>query len=91
MSAATPLISEQGFDPNNGGRSGAAKVMVVVTDGESHDVDSRDDVIAQCENKGITRFGIAVSNDAFVYTHDASECCNFAQIHRVALRIRLFA
>lgn len=35
--------------------------MVVVTDGESHDGDSRDSVIAECNKKGITRFGIAVS------------------------------
>lgn len=63
MSAASALVSRQGFNPNNGGRREAAKVMVVVTDGESHDVASRDNVIAECNNKGITRFGIAVSND----------------------------
>uniref|UniRef100_A0A4W6BT73 Integrin subunit alpha 2 n=1 Tax=Lates calcarifer TaxID=8187 RepID=A0A4W6BT73_LATCA len=43
-----------------GGRPGAAKVMVVVTDGESHDVAFRDTVIGECEKQGITRFGIAV-------------------------------
>lgn len=64
MSAASPLVSQWGFDANNGGRPRAAKVMVVVTDGESHDKAFRDDVIAECEKKGITRFGIAVSNDA---------------------------
>lgn len=64
MSAASALVSQRGFNPNNGGRSDAAKVMVVVTDGESHDVASRDAVIAECEKKGITRFGIAVSDDA---------------------------
>ncbi|KAM4616337.1 integrin alpha-2-like isoform 2-T2 [Polymixia lowei] len=52
--------SESGFRPDNGGRPGAAKVMVVVTDGESHDEASRDAVIAECEKQGITRFGIAV-------------------------------
>ena len=53
-------FSQTGFDPSNGGRTGAAKVMVVVTDGESHDVSLRDEVIAECERQGITRYGIAV-------------------------------
>ncbi|KAG7278274.1 hypothetical protein CRUP_036351, partial [Coryphaenoides rupestris] len=44
----------------SGGRPEAAKVMVVVTDGESHDVEMRGSVIAECEKKGISRFGIAV-------------------------------
>uniref|UniRef100_A0AAX7VMA3 VWFA domain-containing protein n=1 Tax=Astatotilapia calliptera TaxID=8154 RepID=A0AAX7VMA3_ASTCA len=44
----------------NGGRPNAAKVMVVVTDGESHDSSMTKAVIADCEKKGITRFGIAV-------------------------------
>lgn len=38
--------------------------MVVVTDGESHDESFRESVIAECNKKGITRFGIAVSEDA---------------------------
>uniref|UniRef100_A0AAQ5YAM1 VWFA domain-containing protein n=1 Tax=Amphiprion ocellaris TaxID=80972 RepID=A0AAQ5YAM1_AMPOC len=49
-----------GFNPNHGGRPTAAKVLVVVTDGESHDESFRDTVIADCEKQGITRFGIAV-------------------------------
>uniref|UniRef100_A0A673A015 Integrin, alpha 2 (CD49B, alpha 2 subunit of VLA-2 receptor), tandem duplicate 2 n=1 Tax=Sphaeramia orbicularis TaxID=375764 RepID=A0A673A015_9TELE len=49
-----------GFHQRNGGRPDAAKVMVVVTDGESHDNAFRDTVIAECEKEGITRFGIAV-------------------------------
>ncbi|CAN9513002.1 unnamed protein product [Ophioblennius macclurei] len=49
-----------GFNQGNGGRPGAAKVMVVVTDGESHDESFRSEVIAECEKEGITRFGIAV-------------------------------
>ena len=44
-----------------GGRAGAAKVMVVVTDGESHDYAIGKEVIEECEKQGITRFGIAVS------------------------------
>ncbi|KAB5543819.1 hypothetical protein PHYPO_G00084050 [Pangasianodon hypophthalmus] len=48
------------FLTTNGGRPGASKVMVVVTDGESHDNSKRDKVIPACEKDGITRFGIAV-------------------------------
>ncbi|KAM6984667.1 integrin alpha-2 [Aplochiton taeniatus] len=48
------------FLPKNGGRPGATKVMVVVTDGESHDKSLRDDVIGKCQQEGITRFAIAV-------------------------------
>nr|XP_043882828.1 integrin alpha-2 [Solea senegalensis] len=57
---AIQYASQWGFNPVNGARTGAAKVMVVVTDGESHDEAFRDTVIEECENKGITRFGIAV-------------------------------
>lgn len=54
-------LSTVGFSAQNGGRPNAAKVMVVVTDGESHDSSKTKAVIADCEKKGITRFGIAVS------------------------------
>ncbi|XP_067378080.1 integrin alpha-2 isoform X1 [Channa argus] len=57
---AIQYASQLGFSKQNGGRPGAAKVLVVVTDGESHDFDMRDTVIAECEKQGITRFGIAV-------------------------------
>lgn len=57
-------VSQWGFHPSSGSRPGAAKVMVVVTDGESHDESFRESVIAECNKKGITRFGIAVSEDA---------------------------
>ncbi|XP_071339583.1 integrin alpha-2 [Trachinotus anak] len=57
---AIQYASQWGFNQGNGGRPGAAKVMVVVTDGESHDEHLRDKVIADCERQGITRFGIAV-------------------------------
>lgn len=62
MSPVSAPISEHGFRQVNGGRPGAAKVLVVVTDGESHDKAFRDTVIADCERQGITRFGIAVSD-----------------------------
>ncbi|XP_065805003.1 integrin alpha-2 [Labrus bergylta] len=57
---AIRFASQWGFHQSRGGRPNAAKVMVVVTDGESHDKAFRDDVIAECEKNGITRFGIAV-------------------------------
>ncbi|KAJ8339268.1 hypothetical protein SKAU_G00360540 [Synaphobranchus kaupii] len=57
---AIEFAREQAFLPKNGGRPGASKVMVVVTDGESHDKSMRNDVIKKCEEAKITRFGIAV-------------------------------
>jgi hypothetical protein len=39
--------------------------MVVVTDGESHDGSMLKDVIEQCNNDNILRFGIAVSGFSF--------------------------
>ncbi|XP_037654964.1 integrin alpha-2 [Choloepus didactylus] len=43
-----------------GGRPSATKVMVVVTDGESHDGSMLKAVIDQCNKDNIVRFGIAV-------------------------------
>uniref|UniRef100_A0A8D3DXQ9 Integrin subunit alpha 2 n=1 Tax=Scophthalmus maximus TaxID=52904 RepID=A0A8D3DXQ9_SCOMX len=71
MAAASAITQMYGHSTNtfhaiqyarlkNGARPGAAKVMVVVTDGESHDMAFRDTVIEECERDGITRFGIAV-------------------------------
>ncbi|CAL8345651.1 unnamed protein product [Lota lota] len=57
---AIQYASQWGFHKDSGARPGAAKVMVVVTDGESHDESYRDITIAECEKLGITRFGIAV-------------------------------
>lgn len=57
---AIRFASQWGFHGKYGGRPKAAKVMVVVTDGESHDEALWDSVIPECEAKGITRFGIAV-------------------------------
>ncbi|KAJ8261292.1 hypothetical protein COCON_G00170150 [Conger conger] len=57
---AIEFAREQAFLPQNGGRPGASKVMVVVTDGESHDKSMRDSVIRKCKEAQITRFGIAV-------------------------------
>ncbi|XP_033828355.1 integrin alpha-2-like [Periophthalmus magnuspinnatus] len=48
------------FTEAYGGRSRAPNVMVVVTDGESHDNSIRDTAINICEKNKVTRFGIAV-------------------------------
>ncbi|XP_025918511.1 integrin alpha-2 isoform X1 [Apteryx rowi] len=48
------------FSPESGGRPTATKVMVVVTDGESHDGSNLQTVIGKCSEDNITRFGIAV-------------------------------
>ncbi|XP_005392782.1 PREDICTED: integrin alpha-2 [Chinchilla lanigera] len=48
------------YSAGSGGRPGATKVMVVVTDGESHDGSMLKSVIEQCNNDNILRFGIAV-------------------------------
>lgn len=46
--------------PERGARPEAKKVMVIVTDGESHDFYNLDKVIGDCTNDSIERFGIAV-------------------------------
>lgn len=46
--------------PERGARQGVKKVMVIVTDGESHDFHNLDKVIADCDHDNIERFGIAV-------------------------------
>ncbi|EHB11690.1 Integrin alpha-2 [Heterocephalus glaber] len=48
------------YSAASGGRPGATKVMVVVTDGESHDGSMLKSVIEQCNSDNILRFGIAV-------------------------------
>uniref|UniRef100_A0A3Q1IUR6 VWFA domain-containing protein n=1 Tax=Anabas testudineus TaxID=64144 RepID=A0A3Q1IUR6_ANATE len=54
---------KEAFMPERGARPGVKKVMVIVTDGESHDFYKLDKVIGDCENDGIERFGIAVLGD----------------------------
>lgn len=47
-----------------GARPGVKKVMVIVTDGESHDSFDQNEVIGNCEKDDIERFGIAVSTSS---------------------------
>ncbi|XP_076014557.1 integrin alpha-1 [Genypterus blacodes] len=50
----------EAFLEERGGRPGVKKVMVIVTDGESHDYYNLHKVISDCQEDGIERFGIAV-------------------------------
>uniref|UniRef100_A0A3Q4GDK0 Integrin, alpha 10 n=1 Tax=Neolamprologus brichardi TaxID=32507 RepID=A0A3Q4GDK0_NEOBR len=50
----------EAFSPERGAREGATKVMIVVTDGESHDFDELKGALEQCEERNITRYAIAV-------------------------------
>ncbi|XP_014445245.1 integrin alpha-11 [Tupaia chinensis] len=43
-----------------GGRKGAKKVMIVITDGESHDSPDLEKVIQQSEKDNVTRYAVAV-------------------------------
>ncbi|KAM9307363.1 integrin alpha-1 [Pholidichthys leucotaenia] len=54
---------KEAFIPERGARAEAKKVMVIVTDGESHDSYNLDHVISNCDDDGIERFGIAVLGD----------------------------
>lgn len=69
---------QHAFSPESGGRPTATKVMVVVTDGESHDGSNLETVIGKCNEDNITRFGIAVSNTLTIYiiaVFERSSCC----------------
>ncbi|XP_070599462.1 integrin alpha-1 [Erythrolamprus reginae] len=50
----------EAFTQNRGARQGVQKVMVVVTDGESHDNYRLQKVIDDCEKDNIQRFSIAI-------------------------------
>ncbi|XP_053304045.1 integrin alpha-2 [Spea bombifrons] len=57
---AIDFTRQNAFSEAYGGRSNANKVMVVITDGESHDNAILSQVIERCEKEKISRFGIAV-------------------------------
>ncbi|XP_032569103.1 integrin alpha-10-like isoform X2 [Chiroxiphia lanceolata] len=50
----------ESFSAERGGRSGAARLLLVVTDGESHDGEELPAALAECEKRNITRYAIAV-------------------------------
>uniref|UniRef100_A0A667WCH9 Integrin subunit alpha 10 n=1 Tax=Myripristis murdjan TaxID=586833 RepID=A0A667WCH9_9TELE len=50
----------EAFSAERGAREGATKVMIVVTDGESHDGKELPDALEECEKRNITRYAIAV-------------------------------
>lgn len=52
---------KEAFTEARGARRGVKKVMVIVTDGESHDNHQLNKVIQDCEDENIQRFSIAVS------------------------------
>ncbi|KAM4634321.1 integrin alpha-1 [Polymixia lowei] len=54
---------KEAFMEERGARPGVKKVMVIVTDGESHDFYNLNKVIKDCEDDEIERFGIAVLGD----------------------------
>uniref|UniRef100_G1QF99 VWFA domain-containing protein n=1 Tax=Myotis lucifugus TaxID=59463 RepID=G1QF99_MYOLU len=53
---------KEAFMEARGARRGVKKVMVIVTDGESHDNHRLPQVIQDCEGDGIQRFSIAASD-----------------------------
>lgn len=57
---AIHMACTEAFSPERGAREGATKVMIVVTDGESHDGEELPAALEQCEERNITRYAIAV-------------------------------
>ncbi|XP_033277047.2 integrin alpha-1 isoform X1 [Orcinus orca] len=51
---------KEAFTEARGARRGVKKVMVIVTDGESHDNHQLNKVIQDCEDESIQRFSIAI-------------------------------
>uniref|UniRef100_A0A3Q2YE76 Integrin subunit alpha 1 n=1 Tax=Hippocampus comes TaxID=109280 RepID=A0A3Q2YE76_HIPCM len=84
----------EAFMPERGARPGVKKVMVIVTDGESHDFHNLKPVIKDCEEDGIERFGIAVLGDYNRQNKSAEEVQKFikeiASISSLPLRDHFF-
>ncbi|XP_067285937.1 integrin alpha-X-like [Pseudorasbora parva] len=62
--AAIKKLVDELFTPNGGSRSSAKKILLVITDGVSHDRGLLKDAASKAEKKSITRFAIGVG-DAF--------------------------
>ncbi|XP_072500737.1 integrin alpha-10 isoform X1 [Notamacropus eugenii] len=57
---AIMVACTEGFSTSRGGRPEAARLLVVVTDGESHDGEELPAALKACEAGSVTRYGIAV-------------------------------
>ncbi|XP_049735828.1 integrin alpha-10 isoform X1 [Elephas maximus indicus] len=57
---AIMVACTEGFSQSRGGRPEAARLLVVVTDGESHDGEELPEALKACEAGRVTRYGIAV-------------------------------
>uniref|UniRef100_A0A3B1JEF1 Integrin, alpha 10 n=1 Tax=Astyanax mexicanus TaxID=7994 RepID=A0A3B1JEF1_ASTMX len=57
---AIHMACTEAFSAERGARDGATKVMIVVTDGESHDGEELPEALIECEKRNITRYAIAV-------------------------------
>ncbi|KAI4591339.1 hypothetical protein MJG53_020348, partial [Ovis ammon polii x Ovis aries] len=57
---AIMMACTEGFSQSHGGRPEAARLLVVVTDGESHDGEELPTALQACEAGRVTRYGIAV-------------------------------
>nr|XP_008262764.1 integrin alpha-10 isoform X2 [Oryctolagus cuniculus] len=57
---AIMVACTEGFSQSRGGRPEAARLLVVVTDGESHDGEELPTALKACEAGRVTRYGIAV-------------------------------
>uniref|UniRef100_A0A8C2CBD8 Integrin, alpha 1 n=1 Tax=Cyprinus carpio TaxID=7962 RepID=A0A8C2CBD8_CYPCA len=76
---------KEAFTVERGARPGVKKVMVIVTDGESHDHYDLKKVIDQCEKDGIERFAVAVLGDYNRQNKSTEEMKKFiAEIESIA-------
>ncbi|XP_043935913.1 integrin alpha-10 [Protopterus annectens] len=57
---AINMACTEAFTPERGARDGATRLLIVVTDGESHDGEQLPEALAECEKRNITRYAIAV-------------------------------
>ncbi|XP_072316892.1 integrin alpha-10 [Eucyclogobius newberryi] len=57
---AIHMACTEAFSAERGAREGATKVMIVVTDGESHDGEELPEALEECNSRNITRYAIAV-------------------------------
>ncbi|XP_059946401.1 integrin alpha-10 isoform X2 [Mesoplodon densirostris] len=58
---AIMMACTEGFSQSHGGRPEAARLLVVVTDGESHDGEELPTALKACEAGRVTRYGIALA------------------------------